>query len=362
MLPKPLKTENRLIYLLSRTEVSDSALEEIRTLLSKKLDWEKLINIAIKQRVCQLLYFNFNRYGLKSSIPEQVLAQVKYAYYVNLKRNLLFERELLFISEKTGTKGLNTIPFRGMSLIYNAYNNHALRYMEDIDILIEPEDLQKLENILTEIGYQQRPYTFCSMDECRITNFDKKISEDLYMTIEPHTAIAKARPYRMSLPYLWKRSIPINLGDKTISILSKEDLILSTAVHMRRHTRKLTLKFAVDTAAILSAGENTLDWDYIIKNAKDNHMVSNLYLSLYLAKELLDADVPLQVITRIKPNSFIDFLMRITINKHNFFFLTVARGTILRILTFDKPNDFFYYLWHGFLRLFNTVTIFDVGY
>ncbi len=345
MAHKLLKNEYGLIYLFSRLKINEPELQEIKNILSKTLDWEKLRNISLKQQVYQFLYYNLKESGTSGLIPSKILDETKSAYYANLIRNLSLEKEILLISEKAKTKNLQIIPFRGTSAIYGVYNNPALRQMADVDILVKPEDFQSVKNILLETGYQEHDSEGHSMDDGSITSFFKKISGNLTAFIEPHTAIASPRPYDIELPHLWERSVQITIENKKILILSKEDLILSIALHLRRHARRLVLKSIVDTAEILNADKNTLDWDYIIKNACNNRMISSLYLSLYLAKELLGADAPRDAINRIKPGLVKDFLIKITVNKNSFFSLKAWNGAILRLLMFDTPKDFIYYLW-----------------
>jgi len=355
---KLLKNEDKLIYLFSRLEISESGLKEIKDALSKPLDFKRLKDTAAKQQVYQFLYYNLNKLGLNALIPAKILDEAKSAYYANLARNLALEREVSLISEKAEAKGVSFIPFRGISMIYGVYNNPGLRQMADIDILIKPEDSSGIKNILLEMGYREYDSKGHSMDDGSITSFSKKISGNLTIFIEPHTMIASPRPYKIELPHLWKRSVQVNIDNKKILILSKEDMILSISLHLRRHTRRLILKSIIDVAEILNAGKNTLDWNYIIKYAGDNSMASSLYLSLYLAKELLGATAPSDTMNRVKPNRIKDFLIRMAVNRHNFFYLQTWRGTLLRLLIFDTFKDFIYYLWRiVFLKIiFKTKT------
>jgi len=342
---KLLKNEDKLIYLFSRLEIGEAGLKEIKKSLSKPLDFKRLKDIAAKQQVYQFLYYSLNELGLNALIPAQILDETKSAYYANIARNFALEREALLLSEKAKAKGASLIPFRGISMIYGVYNNPGLRQMADIDILIKPEDSNTIKNILLEMGYREYLSEGHSMDDGLITSFSKKISRNLTIFIEPHTAIASPRPYKIKFPHLWERSIEVNIANKKILILSKEDMILSISLHIRRHARQLALKSIVDVAEILNAAKNTLDWGYIIKYARDNSMISSLYLSLYLAQELLGATAPPDTMNLVKPNRIKNFLIRMAINRYNFFYLRTWRGAMVRFLIFDTFKDFIYYLW-----------------
>jgi len=123
--------------------------------------------------------------------------------------------------------------------------------------------------------------------------------------------------------------------------------------HLRIHTRQITLKFIVDLAELLNKYANTLDWPYIEESAKDNHITTVLYLSLYLTKELLNAPVPPQILHKFCPHNIKRMFLHLALNKNNFFTFNKCRGTFLRFLLFDTALDFLLYLWRvSFLERF----------
>ena len=96
---------------------------------------------------------------------------------------------------------------------------------------------------------------------------------------------------------------------------------------------------------MINAEGEKLDWHYIIGSAKNNRIVTTIYCSIYLAKELLDASVPADFLNNLKPHFTKNALLHYTVNKYTFFNLKTWQGTLLRFLLFDNILDFMAYLW-----------------
>jgi len=374
-----IASEYRLIFLCARLKINEPAKNEIRNLLNDPLDWDKIIEISSRQEILPFLYYNLNRLNLQNFIPQEMFTIMKNYHYSNLVRNSLLEKEALLILESAGSEGITVIPFKGFSLIQTLYQAHPqLRIMADIDILVKEAEFQKtrkspaaitlddfrsgtgkyfilsctVKNILLRRGYIENTDT--AEDKIHFeTVFSKTLSTNLSSIIEIHTALSPARPHRIKLPQLWERTQEKTVNGQKLLLLSAEDTFLSLALHLRRHLRRLTLKFIVDISELLSANAEKLDWNYIKKSAKNNHIITTVYLSLYASKELLGMAVCAKTLNEFRPNIIKSFLISLVINKHNFFTLKKWQASFLRFLLFDRLLDFGLYLWRvSFLERF----------
>ncbi len=338
-------SEYRLIFLCTRLKINEPTRNAIRNLLSVPLNWNKIIEISSHQGIMPFLYYNLTRLNLKNLIPNEIFTIMKNYHYSNHIRNSLLAREVLLILKSAVSIGITIIPFKGFSLLQTLYrNNPELRIMVDTDILIKETEFQETKNILAQTGYIENNTTAKNKIHFE-TCFSKKLSANLMSFIEIHTALSPARPYPIKLPELWERTQEKTVNGQKILLLSAEDTFLSLALHLRRHVRRLTLKFIVDIAELLNNYENELNWGYIAKAAKNNHIIITVYLALYLAKELLDANVTANVISQFRPNIIKRALINLSINRHNFFILKKWRAVFLRFLLFDRLLDFCLYLW-----------------
>lgn len=340
-----IASEYRLIFLCTRLKINEPTQNEIRNLLSMPLNWKRIIEISAHQSIIPFLYYNLNRLNLKNLVPNEIFAIMKNYHYSNYIKNSLLAREVLLILKSAVSIGITIIPFKGFSLLQTLYrNNPELRIMVDTDILIKETEFQAIKNILTQTGYIENNSTAENKIHFE-TCFSKKLSANLMSFIEIHTALSPGRPYPIKLPELWERTQEKTVNGQKILLFSAEDTFLSLALHLRRHVRRLTLKFIVDIAELLNNYENELDWGYIAKAAKNNHIIITVYLALYLARELLNANVTANVISPFRPNIIKSALINLSINRHNFFILKKWRVVFLRFLLFDRLLDFCLYLW-----------------
>ena len=345
MKKRKMQDEYSLILLASRLEINNPDQEKIKNILISPIKWDKIVEICLKHEVLPLLYYSLNRLNLLNSVPQDISLKIRNYYYANLNRNLVIEKEIQLISGLARNDGIRIIPLKGFSLMEGLYHNPGLRIMADVDILIDKNDLQKTKNILAGLSYRESPLELKKEDGRHMAIFSKKLSSNLFLHIEIHGILAYNRPYEIKIPHLWERAAENTANGQTMLYLSKEDAFLSLALHLRSHTRRLTLKFIVDIAEFLNINGDTLDWDYIIEISRDNRIVSSVYIFICIAKELLGARVSDKIINQISPNILKTKLIHMAINRHNFFTMKKWRGALLRLLCFDRLVDFVLYLW-----------------
>ena len=338
---RKISNEYHLILSLSRLKIAPALQQEIKKLLLNRIDWNLVIKISSNQGALPLLYYNIEKLGHQNLIPADILIYMKNYYYSNLKRNVLIEKEILVLLKTSRDKNITAIPFKGFALIQTIYHNPGLRIMADIDILVKKEDTEKLRTIFMESGYAENKEHIGH----NITVFIKHFLSNIPIIIEIHNTIVPPRPYHLNLPNLWNRVQEKNINNEKIFYFSPEDTFLSLALHLRRHTRRLTLKFILDIAELLNTEGEKLDWHYIIESAKNNRIVTTVYCSIYLAKELLDTSISADILNKVRPHFTKNALLHYTVNKYNFFNLQAQQGALLRFLLFDSLLDFVVYLW-----------------
>lgn len=339
--------EHELIFLCARLEINKLSQVRINELLCGPINWNKIIELSNYQEILPLVYFSLNKLNFQNIIPQDIFRQLKNSYYLNLYRNTKIEKEILSVLNLLERNCISIIPFKGFSLIQTLYHNPALRIMDDVDILMK-DRFQDVRDVLIQLDYQpatDKNYEVYLHKYQYEILFSKKILPNLSIHIEIHPEFVPARPYKINLPQLWMRTQKISVHGQEVLCLSPEDTFLSLVLHLRRNTRTLTLKFIVDIAELLNINKNKFDWIYVKESARNNHIITTVYVSLYLAKELLQADISSEILNRFGPDSIKMALINFTINKSDFLNFTWESGIFLRLLLFDSIKDFFLYLW-----------------
>ena len=80
------------------------------------------------------------------------------AYYGNVARNTLLYKELNRILGALQEMGSQSIALKGAALAETVYPSRALRAMSDIDLLVRPDAVERIEAQLLELGYSHQPH------------------------------------------------------------------------------------------------------------------------------------------------------------------------------------------------------------
>ncbi|MBN1869567.1 MAG: nucleotidyltransferase family protein [Candidatus Omnitrophica bacterium] len=342
MLKPSISNEEKFLLLCSQLTPDRRVEQEITALLNGPINWKKIMETANRHGVSLFLYAALTKLGNQDSCPPQIYGHLKSSFYASVNRMIRLEQETLRIQEAALREHIAFIPFKGLALAHTVYPNPALRAMDDVDILVKEDQFSAFVTLLNQMGYAP---PLNELDPVNPTAPLTRISADNFgISIDVHRALVPDRPIKISLP-IWKRAKEISVDHQKMLALSEEDTFLSLALHLRRHLRRLTLKFIVDIAELLKKAGAGLDWEYIKEHSKNNHICRTVYLALYLSKDLLDAPIPDKIYQELEPCPAIKYLLHRAISRHNIFTLKKRNGTILRVLLFDRLGDLLLYLW-----------------
>lgn len=115
------------------------------------LDMQVLIKLASASQFDNIIYERFKLLGIyDESYP--LMHTLKQRYGRAVLRDALQDMELTEIAERFAAEKIPYIPLKG-STVKKYYPQHDIRRSGDIDILIHPEDLDKADEILRDLGY-----------------------------------------------------------------------------------------------------------------------------------------------------------------------------------------------------------------
>ena len=122
--------------------------------LDESLDWQFIYETAQAHRVLPFLMVALKENGNFERVPgkmrSQAIAFLQQAEWQNQVKMIEFNRiQRMFESQR-----IPIIPLKGIALTNLVYKEHPFRTMEDIDILIRKNDLEKVKNLMVEHGFQ----------------------------------------------------------------------------------------------------------------------------------------------------------------------------------------------------------------
>lgn len=292
-------TNHELLLHCLRKEPEASELERLT-----ESDWHDLIQQARSHAVLYLLYHRLKKRNLDSYIPADILQTVRTEYFEQAWRNNSLYNDLSKILKALQQENIPVILLKGAHLAQIVYSNIALRPMSDIDILVKKNDLPKAKDLLLELGYTPLKdidiATACASSQ----HLPPMVKQDappveLHWTIENST-----RPFTIDIEGLWQRAQPTSVGGVDTLTLSPDDLLLHLCLHTSvHHLFSNGLRAFCDILEIIRHYQDELDWKTVQRRAEEWGVSNAVYLTLYLAKSLLSADVPEALFNELRPEN-----------------------------------------------------------
>jgi Uncharacterised nucleotidyltransferase len=219
----------------------------------------------------------------------------------------------------------------------------ALRQFGDLDILIAEADVIRASQLLVSQGFEpqfiltDRQQTIYAglRNEHSFWHEDKQLCIDLHWGILPNHYSFTPAPQ-----LLWSKIDIIEFGSQSVATLIPEHLLLFLCAHGAKHNW-YKLFWICDIAELLRTHEN-LNWEYI-DSLKDRFGTQRmLFLGLYLAHQLLDAQLPAALLVQLESDSTLAAMsMQI---KERLFKLLNARGDSIKVVPTSLTwQDYFIY-------------------
>jgi hypothetical protein len=266
-------------------------------------DWDDLIQQSVRHGVTPLLYQRFTTTNTSAPIPATVMQRLREIYLYSAKENIRLYHELAKVLKTLQNDGISVIALKGAHLAEVVYGNIALRPMVDTDLLVRKADLSRVEEKLLEMGYgsPERP----SIEEqCEKVHHLVRFTKPDVFSIEIHWTIElPTSPFEIDVDGLWERARPATIAGIEALVLSPEDLLLHLCLHVSFHHKfHIALKPFCDISETIRHYRDEIDWEQVQLRARQWQTGKYVYLTLYLARELLGAAVPDAVLNALEPN------------------------------------------------------------
>ena len=300
--------EDQLLLLCARSQVDATGVEKMQRLLDGPLDWGYLLQAAVRQAIPQLLFHNLRRRETGNKVPPRIMDRLAKIYYANVFRHQRFSRALEEVLEALQRAGIEVIVLKGMALAPQVYPDPALRQCGDIDLLVRKDDLPSVERILLELGYtvgtEEHQAEQLGRHHYHLSYWRDggRLKLEVHWDLLPHP-----NPFSLSLDELWARARCLSIGRAETLALSPEDSLLHLCLHASFPPYFLLgahvpLRVLCDIAEIIRCYPIT--WQHLVANGRRYQVAGHLYGVLCVAEQLLQVDVPDEVLEALRPPAF----------------------------------------------------------
>ena len=264
--------------------------DRLRKLLGQPFQWNVLFDLAERHGVQPLLYQVLVE--ADKAVPPDQRPLLERRYQINLHKALLLSRELIRIVDHLSALGVEVMPYKGLALAELIYGDVALRQAGDMDILIHPQDLPRVRDAVTELGYTSH-LSLSKAEERSYLKFGYEYSFDGPAGPNLLEVQWRIQPRFYAIDFdmdgLFRRATTVKVAGYSMKTPSPEESLLVLTAHAAKHVWG-RLVWLCDLARIMSLP--TLNWSSIGSQAQTLGIVRILCVSMLLANRLLGLPIP----------------------------------------------------------------------
>jgi hypothetical protein len=279
---------NEYHILLTACHINPAAdhLAKLQNMLTRPVDGDRLIELAVREGLAGLLYKNLIKAGLVKHWGPAQEQKLRSLYYLNVRNNLKLLHDLKEILQRLNRNKPRVVLMQGMALLQQIYQDVGLRPLTDIDLWVLPEDRHKLAVALTGLGYQIDP---------TYPNTFRKGST--IVDVNTHILWADRIKTRRLLLDRSQKDIYdhcqiIDCEGARCRCLNRHDQVLYLSLHALKHYGERLIWLA-DIRGLI-AGWNPCDWEKLGKRADAMGQQKAVACILFLLANLFDYQPPLE--------------------------------------------------------------------
>lgn len=308
-----------LTLLIAKTNPEKEDREKLKKYIDEIKDWDKLIQYFKENSLIPLFYHHLAFHELIHSLPSEQFKKIK-----NLREQLIFRNLKILNTFKQLHKTLiryniEHIALKGTVLADLLYKDIGLRPMVDIDILIRPNDVPKIDMIMNQWNAK-------SLKEGNIKFIRKKhrhIPGFIYngVLIEFHTNIVDDYSHeQVNADMLWQVTEPYQLYNTPVHILDKEWFLYSLCVHLYNHLKKGKIKLIwfVDIIEFINFNLNAINYLRFQEIYTSTKASNEIKCIMSLAHNCFQASIPSELLDekiKVPPNIQAIFTMHLNGDK-----------------------------------------------
>ena len=268
-------------------------------------DWEDIVRQADGNGITPLLYHRLRTIVPAPPVPPRVLKGLRDTAVQSAALSLRIGRELVQVLEALRRHDVAAIVLKGGHLGHVVYESLALRTMCDLDVMVGRDSLERAAGVLADLGFAPQYFGVEDVDYARHHHL-RPMARPGGFRIEIHWSIARpTAPLQVDVEGLWERARRARIAGVETLVLSPEDLILHLCLHASfAHKFRVGLRACWDIHEVVRHYRDAIDWDQVVRRARQWGIARYTYLTLRLVRELLATDIPVTAIVALEPPGF----------------------------------------------------------
>lgn len=234
-----------------------SALTGKKVEVPKDIDWEVIFKLCRKHQINPIIYYGIMNSGI------QIDSEITQKFFNVVMQGVMVEKNQFFAFEKISNEfeknKIDYLPLKG-TIIKNLYPKSEMRMMGDMDILIRPESIEQVCELLEKNKFVKGDVT----ENVVTYNFPPIVSFEMHTALVP----TEDTDYFDYFKNHWDKAKLIK-EDSCRYEFTNEDVFIFVFVHLVKHYREggIGIRQFLDIWLMLKK-LNDLDMQYIEKELK----------------------------------------------------------------------------------------------
>lgn len=306
-----------LSLMLACLQASPDA-EKIEVLCQQVNDWDGLVSGWVKyHRTLPHVYTCLKKYAW-SEVPDRIREQLTIQFENNTKQSMANAATLVKICRLLAENNISFLAFKGPTLALHIYGHLNMRNAGDLDLLIDPSQIERADAVLQTAGYcliqpdfdmspkQKKVYQ-------RVFHHFVHQSSDGSSPIELHWRLTYTRCLLpVSFEHLLDQSQIQMIGGHSVPTLSDMDMALYLFAHGANHVW-FRLFWLYDVVAFIEQAD--FDWTELLARASEIGLSRPVLQGALLAHHLLQCPIPDAVLKEAMRDSRMAGMFRLVINR-----------------------------------------------
>jgi hypothetical protein len=298
---RPRSSERRLLLACVRRGADPA---EIHSLLRSSLDWERVLSDATHHGIAPRVYSTLKTVTDETvtdhaTVPPAVMERLAGVYYRQAALNGQFYAELRKILVACARAGIPVLVLKGAAIAEGVYGNIALRPMKDLDLLVRKTALDAADRLFRELGYvPDESDGSAAWYRAHHHHLAPYATRDGWAAVDLHHHIVlPTAPVCIPIEDLWRRARPASIASVPTLVFAPGDLLLHLCLDVSCMDRFVgKLRALCDLAATIERHGAEVDWIALLKAARDYKAERFVYYPLWLARRLVGAEIPSEVL------------------------------------------------------------------
>lgn len=257
-------------------------------------DWRVVLAEAIGQGMAPIVYRIATQSRALELAPAEVAQELQARYASTLINVRLIEGQLAEILHAFESSGQDSLIIKGPPLARRLYHDFGLRPMIDIDVLVQPGEIQRASALVAGLGYHPATGQGGPKDFLALTCWTALYKRDEAPPVELHWRLMPLPSYQHAFDSkeLWGRSRPLPHSGARSSGLGLEDELRYLCVHYAAQHRRARLIWLVDIARFINTVPSGWDWRRWLGDAIALGIAHPVLQTFRDCQELLGVDAP----------------------------------------------------------------------